>query len=430
MSTRLLALRTASLALVLAAATVFACSSDRPGAGTGSSSGQPFDGSSGGPGDDQTAPPSDGGGDSGFPFGTIPTVDEPDIPCVTTTAPKTTLFTAADSGGLGGPPIQLVQSLGGGRFGSGPNFEGFITFDATGANPKQIASPFPGSLVAWVSLGTSVGAFVGDTGLKFQKFDTNGVAQGAPVTIAAAGDPVIGVYAASDKSGGAMVVWVANTTIHAAYINAAGALAGTPWTVASNASTVRVSMAARDDGKYMIVYSYTVATDTIQGTVQLADANGAVGTPRDLTKLFGQLFPAGVVATSAGWLLSFDAGGDDRVFLVPLNGNGDVVPPARRLLGGDQPWALASAGTSVGVVTMSNDTLVGGKEGPRKPQFRPVDSAGHPLGAWVCLDGPVPSKQYQDMGVVADGSGWSIVYKSVADETVLMRTNLLGTGPQ
>src|SRR4051812_17971672 len=109
MSTRH-ALRIASAVLALGAATVFACSSDHPAAG-GSSSGQPNDASSGGPGDDENPPDSGNDGASALPFGKLPTIDEPSFPCVATTATKQTVFTAADSGGLGGPAIQVLSSL-------------------------------------------------------------------------------------------------------------------------------------------------------------------------------------------------------------------------------------------------------------------------------------------------------------------------------
>jgi hypothetical protein len=422
-------LRIASLGCALGLATVFACSSDHPPAGVGSSGGPGDDSSSGGPGADQNSPDSGDASPSTVPFGNLPTVDEPDIPCVPTTAPKITLYTAADSGGLGAPPVQLLQSFGSGRFASGPNLPGYLTFDVAGTNPRQFSTAFPGAVVAYVSQGTNVGAFVGDSAVTYQRYDANGATVGAPVSIAPAGAPVISLTAASDDAGGAMVVWAAGTVVKVAYITPAGTLAGTPWTLSPSASSVRVALAAKAD-KYLIVYAHTVAADTFGAVLQLADSNGAVGAPSDLAKIFGQLMPAGVAPTTPGWLLSFDGGGDDRVYLVPLTPTGAVAGPVHRLLGGDAPWALASAGTSVGVVSMSNDVITAGKEGPRAPRFRPVDATGHPLGPWVCLDNPVPPAQYQDMSVIADGSGWSIVYKSPVNTTVLMRTNALGTaGP-
>src|SRR5438876_1166344 len=96
--------------------TVEACSSDKPRASSSSSGDVPDATDDPGPIDHDSG--IDGGSDS--PFGDLPTVDDPGLPCVATTAKATTLFGAGDAG-FGGPPVSVVQPLGGGRFGRSPN---------------------------------------------------------------------------------------------------------------------------------------------------------------------------------------------------------------------------------------------------------------------------------------------------------------------
>jgi hypothetical protein len=411
--------------LVAVASVDLACSSsDRPPpAGSSSSSGGvPLDASS----DAFVLPESGVEGASKTPLGDLPTTDEPDVPCVASTATKTTLFAAAAFGGAGGPPARLLQTLGARRFAAGQNMRGFATFDADGANPQFFASTFGISPVAYTSEGTTIGGFiVNATDISYQRYDAQGAASGSPVTVSAQ-TGVTSVWVGTG-GGGSLVVWPDGNDLKAAGITAGGALAGAPWTLASNVSSSRVAITYASD-KYVIAYSYTSGGSTF-AKLQFADPTAPSGAPVNITSSTGTIIVAAIAPTSTGFLLAFDGGGDDLVYLVPLSAAGAVNGTARRLLGGDEPYALASRGTEVGLVTMSNDVKVGNTEGPRKPLFRAVDAVGKPLAPWVCLDNVIPSAQTQDMGVLADGAGYSVVLKTVGDDTALTRVDRLGTGP-
>jgi len=80
--------------------------------------------------------------------------------------------------------------------------------------------------------------------------------------------------------------------------------------------------------------------------------------------------------TSAGFIMVIDAGGDEHVYIVPLDTTGKVSGTAHRLLGGDLPWGLAAHANDAALVVLTNDTKVGSSEGPRAPQFRPLDITG------------------------------------------------------
>jgi hypothetical protein len=401
-----------------------ACSSSDhpPPAGSSSSGNVPFDAST----DVFVLPESGVEGASKTPLGDLPTTDEPDVPCVSATAAKTILFPKSAFPTTGGPPARLVQTLGARRFAAGPNMTGFATFDDVGTTPQFFASTFGNAAVSYTSEGTTIGGFAADTtSLTYQRYDAQGVASGSPVTIASTAG-VSGTWVGAG-GGGSLVVWPEGGDLKAAGVTAGGAAAGAPWTLAAGASSPRVAVTYANN-KYVIAYSYTSGTSSF-AKVQFADATGASGAPVNITSsATSTIIVTAITPTSSGFLLAFDGGGDDMVYLVPLDAAGAVNGTARRLLGGDEPYALASRGTEVGLVTMSNDVKVGNMEGPRKPLFRAVDAVGKPLAPWVCLDNVIGATQTQDMGVLADGAGYSIVMKTVGDDTALTRVDRLGTG--
>jgi hypothetical protein len=153
------------------------------------------------------------------------------------------------------------------------------------------------------------------------------------------------------------------------------------------------------------------------------------GTPVEIVNGAVQFTVVQIVPTPNGFMaLLLGAGGDNHVYTLPLDGAGKVAGSARRLLGADVPWGMAVLGNEVGLVTSSNDIIVDGAEGPRKPMFRPLDLTGHPIGPWVCLDNQVPGRQAQDIAIAAESKGYAVVFKSVNDDTVLTRFDHLGTG--
>lgn len=416
------------LVLAGAGAGLYACSSDNPPA-SGSSSGS----TSGGldASIDRNLPPGEGGADasgdggSALPLGDIPTVDEPDVPCVTTAGLKTELFPKTATT-FGGPAVTRLQALGARRFAAGQSTQGFITFDAVGTTPKFFGVTLGTTETVFSSEGTTIGAFALSTGkIDYQRYDDQGVASGAVVPVAT------GIAAGPSRSwvasggGGSLVVWPSGTTLFAAGVNAAGAAVGPVFTLATNVDSPKIAITYTGD-KYAIAYASAAGISSVARFVYATGA-GVVGAPVPIGTA-DALEPIAITPTSAGFLLVVDAGGDDHVYTVPLDATGKRSGLARRLLGGDLPFGLASHGNDVALVVLTNDIKVGNDEGPRAPQFRPLDVTGKPTGPWVCLDGRIPSTLYQDMSILAEASGgYSVVYKTPADTTMLVRVDKLGT---
>jgi hypothetical protein len=431
-SSRLVTASASALAFALACSGMYACSSsDKPGA-AGSS------GSSGGGGLDAskdnevaTTDGSDGStssdASSALPLGSIPTIDEPDVPCVTTNGVKTVLF--AGGGGTSGPPVSVVQTLGARRFATGLGTNGFITYDALGTTPKLFTVMLGATQTAFSSEGTTIGAIAASPGkIDYQRYDDQGVASGALVSVAAgiATGPSR-VWMASG-GGGSLAVWPSGDTLFAAGITAGGALAGPPFTLATSASNPKVAITYSGD-KFAIAYSYDTTTgSSAAARFVYASATALVGMPVDIGTA-DALEPVAITPTSAGFVMVVDAGGDEHIYIVPLDSTGKLSGPAHRLLGGDLPWGLASHAGDAALVSLTNDVKVGSAEGPRAPQFRPLDITGKPTGPWVCLDAKIAAGLEQDMGILAEPTGgYAVTFKSPADATVLIRTDKLGSG--
>ena len=414
--------------LALAGASLYACSSSDGPPATGSSSGTIPDASI-----DNRVPVSDGGTDaktgdasSALPLGDLPTVDEPDVPCVTTAGTKTELF-AAGATTFGGPAVTRLQVLGARRFAAGPSTAGFITFDAVGTMSKFFGVTLGTSQSVFTSEGTTIGGIAVSTGkVDYQRYDDQGAASGALVSLVSGIASGPGNVWVASGSGGSLVVYPDGTTLKGAGITTGGALAGPPFTIATGVAAPHVALTYAGD-KYAIAYSYDSGGASAARFV-FASTTATMGAPVDLAT-GNAIQPVAITQTASGFLAVVDAGGDDHVYTVPLDATGKVSGLARRLIGGDLPFALASHGNDAALVVLTNDTKVGNVEGPRAPQFRPLDVTGKPTGPWVCLDARVPSTFYQDMSLLAEASGgYSVVYKSPTDTTVLLRTDKLGTG--
>jgi hypothetical protein len=335
---------------------------------------------------------------------------------------------AAD-GGTSGPPVSVVQPLGARRFATGLGTNGFITYDAVGTTPKLFTVSLGATQTAFSSEGTTIGAMAASLGkIDYQRYDDQGVASGGLVSVAsgiASGPNRVWI---ASGGGGSLAVWPSNGTLFAAGITAGGVLAGPPFTLATSAPNPKLAITYSGD-KYAIAYSYDTATgSSAAARFVYASPTALVGTPVDIGTA-DALEPVAITPTSAGFVMVVDAGGDEHIYVVPLDATGKLSGPAHRLLGGDLPWGLASHAGDAALVSLTNDTNVGTAEGPRAPQFRPLDITGKPTGPWVCLDARIAAGLEQDMGILADTTGgYSVTYKSPADATVLIRLDKLGTG--
>ncbi len=365
------------------------------------------------------------GGATDAPLGNLATVDEPNVPCVSSGGTKTTLFAAT---GAGAPVATILGNLGTSRVGSAYQLGGFFTFDPSGTNPTYYTEL--GSLSMFGSEGTTVGgvAVVG-TSVVYQRYDAQGNTVGSQVTLGSV--PLIpdGLWLGTG-GGTSLAIWSAKGVLSAAGVDSAGNLAGPAWTLAPSVTGANVAITYAGT-HFAVVWSTTPTPTTSAAFFAFADPTGLVQTALSVEAGGTSFNPTALTKTPTGFaLLAQGEGGDNHVYVLPLDPSGKPVPPAHRLLGSDAPWAITSLGTQLGLVASSDDLGSDADMGSREPMFRPLDATGHPLGPWVCLDGPISPDQTQDMAIIADTTGYSVVFKSVANEEVLTRINPLGTGAQ
>ena len=382
-------------------------------------------------GDGGDAKPADGavvvpdaGSDS--PLGTLATVDEPDTPCVPAGGATTVLFSGPDAGGVT-PGIAELRMLGAGRFGSGDDVNGFVTFAIDGTSPRAFPIHLGAGLSPFSSEGQSIGgAGATSSSIFYQRYDAQGVASGSTQTLATGlTSPPLAMAIAGD-GGGSLVAWVSGGRLHAAGVTSGGAPAGPAFDVGPADLSTTMSIAPTGTG-FGIVWTNEPTSATTASRFALVTAAGVVGAPVTLTTSAVQFLVKRIVHTPTGFaVLALSALGDDHVYVVILDPSGNVAGPAHRLLGADFPWDIAAQGTELGVVIASNDMIVDGAEGPRRPFFRPLDAAGHALGPWVCLGAGLASNAVQDMAIDADGTGYAVVFQDPSADELLTRIGPLG----
>jgi len=374
------------------------------------------------PGDASQPPPADA--KSEMPLGTLDTVDEPNTPCVMAGGTKTPLF-GPDAGPLGAPYATHLASLGANLLAAAEDQPGFFTLSPAGGSPTFYPSTL-GPVCSFASEGSTIGGAAGGNTILYQRYDGQGNALGATVTLSPQ-YPLLpnGVWIGSG-GGTSLAVWSTQGGLFAGGITSSGASAGPSWMLSANALGAAVAI-AYDGAHFGIVWSYSPTPTTSLAFFVLASLAGPMGSPIPIASGGTAFNVQALTTTPTGFaLLALGAGGDNHTYVLPLDKTGNPLPPAHRLLGADQPWSIASFGSELGVVVSGDDVGDAGESGPRPPLFRPLDAAGHALGSWVCLDTPVAKDLLQDMAIMPTTSGYSVVYEAPSGDEVFTSFDHLG----
>lgn len=104
--------------------------------------------------------------------------------------------------------------------------------------------------------------------------------------------------------------------------------------------------------------------------------------------------------------------------VVFLDDFGNFQAPAYRLLGGAEPWDIATVGSEVGVVSSLTDG---------RAAFRSFSFSGEPSTSWVCLDDSAPDTGVGTRAALsADGDGYDFVVLMSEGSAAYLRTDHLG----
>jgi hypothetical protein len=358
-------------------------------------------------------------------LGGLTIVDEPDMACTAAGGTTTTVYMGPVS-----PPISRLRMVAARRVAGGPDVGGFVTFNVDGTSPSS-----PPTMVGAVSTDvtsedTAIGAVGSDpTDVVYQRFDPSGNLLGPPITVVAhlSSDPV-GV-AIGGGGGNSLVVWGAGGGLYAAGINA-GALAGAPFQLATNVytSSVYATIVPSATG-YAIAWTGDPVVGVTESSVAFASATALTGPPTTLT-ISGMGFKVRrIVASSSGYVLLVDGAlaGQDDVYVIPLNGSGQVAGAAHRLVGSDIAEDMAILGGQLGVVASKILINNGDSASPgHRKLFRPLDLTGKALGSWICVGADEPGNVPVDMAIDADGTGFAVMSQDPTGAEVLTRFNAMG----
>jgi hypothetical protein len=303
---------------------------------------------------------------------------------------------------------------------------GFVVFDADGKNAKLVPSTLAnGTAVIVGSQLLYAGHNEEDFELDIQPHDANGTPSAVASDLADE-DPE-GVAGGADGNA-ALFVWAngfsktirargfgAAPTGTAPYDLARGALIGLP----------SIAVSTVKDGLFAVVFSGEGpgASQTVFGR---GSTTARIGDPSELFSGDVKRTVVGLARTPAGFavLLTVLDDAEPYAMLVLTDAGGRRTSAGLKLLGTRGAAALAVQGSEIGVLAERR------ADGAASTvEFRPFDVSGAPVGPWVCLDAPgVNGVADRGGGLVADGSGYSAVFRANDGSISLARFDHLGTG--
>jgi|GEM_PF-5325982 len=354
-----------------------------------------------------------GGGSAGHGgLGSIAVVDVSDTPCDQLVGTVVQLYPDMSNA----PAISMLTTVDGKRLAGGRYMPGFVTFGFDGSAPSALVVGIDPDFDLVASEGNTIGLVAASGAeLRFQRYSSNDTPVGGAVTLGSANGA--GVAIAGSLAGGSLVAWADGTTMNARFVDSDGNPAA-PFTFAEGLSTKAiVASMARSGNEFGLAWS-AVDNGVARGRFVRLTTTGAVGSIVELTGDAHQHYLVKLVATLNGFALLLHSGTlTFDTILVMLDKGGNVVAPARRFVGTKFAMDLAAMGNHLGLLAKRSDGTT---------EFRLLDLAGTPVGAWKCIDSP-SEDTYDQAGIDADGAGWAIVYRTPGSGEKLVRTNLTGT---
>lgn len=412
---RVVGARRATTFLYIAAALVLsACGDDderlSPPGTTGGGQGGLGGGGAGG------QPPGGGGGEGAY-LGDIPVVEEPDTECASPTATPIAVLPAGSDAGL-----TRVERLGAGWAASGSL--GFIGFDDAGGTLAPLTSLTEDAIHAvGVEGATLAMAGVDDEAdpqqILFARFDATGVPVVAPVPLwtAASLSSLVG-----SGPSGSLVAFIAEQDprlggpqgLVASFVDAAGTASPAFELTQRGIDFIFTGSAVAAGSGFALAWSIGDTTSS-ESYFLRASTTGPEGDPVAIALSEGRHRIVRMLPHGGGFALILQGGIPyEAAFVVFLDANGVVVPPAHQYLGAQRALDLAVGPDGLGLVALRSDGV---------PAFRPLDAVGVPTGPWVCLDGAT-----EHVGVASDGPGWAILRENADLSVDLLRVDAAGDG--
>lgn len=411
-----------SVPLLAAALLLLAACSGEPstaapldGAGAGGA-GQPEPGSGdAGPGGDAGSQGSSGGSDGGpadagvsgqgggGSSSEIHTVDVPDAPCVESGAPQRTLL-AADELGI---TFDRAGRAGERYFAFDSASLAFVTFADVAPTPDTplAAAPIYADLVALSGEGAGRRALeIDDAGaLVVSRFGPDGARIGSPVELDGASTSHHALLAAGDR---ALALWNVGGELRGHALGAEGTVGERlDFGAGSCGEYGCTSVILAADEHFAVVWGRVLHDGTFGLSFAAIDASGGILSVKPVLASFGeyQLADAAILPDESLAVLLAEGFPSRGVLLQRLDVFGNVSGPSQRLLGAVEPWAIASQGSTLGVVARS---------AADRAMLRTFSGAGQASGAWTCLDDNATGEAFSPRAAIfADVDGYGLVVR-------------------
>ncbi len=346
-------------------------------------------------------------------LGTIEVVDVADTPCSSLVGTVVDLYPDNSNA----PAFSRLDTVANKRLAGGRYVPGFVTFGLDGSAPSAMAVGLDPDFDLVASEGSTIGLVTAASNtIRFQRYGADDLPDGASVTLGMALGA--GLAIAGDKSsGGSLVVWADPMKMNGRFVDGAG-IPGPTFTFADGISTKAIAASITKSGN-----GFAAAWSTVEdgvGTTRFArfTTTGIAGSVVDIAGASFSHYVVKLIETPSGHALLLHSGTltfDTLVVLLDVNGK--PVGPARRFVGTKYAMDLAALGNNLGLLAKRSDGSA---------QFRLLDAAALPVGAWKCLD--APSDDVLDQAAIdAEGPGWAIVYRTPGGGEKFVKTNLAGT---
>jgi len=382
----------------------------------------------------EAAAPPPGGYDGGVGLGLA---DVADTPCgmrggalsvVVPGVPGMPGVDGGTDGGVAGSPAASLRNLhvlGTRRLAEVIDDPSFVLFDADGKNAKVVTTTLAQGTSAALGQQALYAGYRDTDGLQVdvQAYDATGAPAGGEVTLAGE-DPE--ALAAAVDSTAAFFVWGNRTrgTLQARAFAAGAADGMLPYDFARGVevSSPSIAVATVKDGLFAAAFSsgkngaYLTAFGRGSRTARSGDPSA--------------LFSGGVATTVVGMtrtpsgfaiLLTVQDSSNPYAMLVLTDVGGRRTSAGLKLLGTIQGSAIALNGSEIGVLAHRREN------GKVAVEFRAFDLAGAPVAPWVCLDAAGDDAALGG-GLVADGAGYSAIFRSADGSASLARFDHVGTG--
>jgi hypothetical protein len=389
----------------------------------------------------EAAAPPPGGYDGGVGLGLADIADTPcgvrggSLAVVIPGTPGTPADDAgADAGDDGGAEagagvpfasLRNLHALGTRRVAEAIDQPSFVLFDADGKNAKVVPTTLDQGTTAVLGQEALYAGFRDASGVQVnvQPYDATGAPAGAEVNLAGE-DPE--ALAATVDSTAAFFVWGNRTrgTLQARAFGAGAADGMLPYDFARglDVSTVSIALAPVKDGLFASAFSVGG-----NGTFVTAFGRGSrTARSGDPFELFSGEVPrtvVGMARTPSGFaiLLTVQDSSKPYAMLVLTDVAGRRTSAGLKLLGTIEGSAIVTNGSELGVLAHRREN------GKVAVEFRAFDFAGAPLAPWVCLDAPADDTALGG-GLVADGAGYSAIFRAADGSASLARFDHFGTG--